>query len=278
MKSPRNGNVALLVSASLLLFVLALASLWKLASLSQENAEGEPLVVYCAAGIRPAVEPILQRYAEEHGQLAILQVGPSGGLESQIRLSGQGDLFIPAAMDPYLSRLERERYVTHVVPIARMKLVIAQSIYSSTLLRTIEAIDSLPYGLCNEQAAAGYWTKRALGDNWEHVRSEARASFATVTELAEALRSGGQLQAAIMWDATAQQFGLPFVVVPELKSATAEVGVGVLASSKNPKGAAHLAAFLANPLHGGLLFSEQHYTPIGPESLQNEPLRATIKP
>ena len=66
-------------------------------------AEAKPLLVYCAVSVQPAVRPIAEAYERETGTPVELQTGSSGALETQIRLSKKGDLFIPAAESPYLN-------------------------------------------------------------------------------------------------------------------------------------------------------------------------------
>lgn len=206
-------------------------------------------VVYGAAAVRPVVEPLLKRYEAECGVAAALQVGPSGALEAQIRLSQRGDLFVPAAGDPFLDRLEAAGLVRERTRLARMRLVIALAPDVETRPDTLSALigSGLPYGVCNRQAAAGQKTREAArrAGLWTELNRNAVASLPTVTELAAAVRDGGRLRAGLVWRVTAQQFGLTVLNTPELTDAVSEVEVGVLSTTKDQAAATRLARFLA---------------------------------
>ncbi|MEQ8848850.1 MAG: substrate-binding domain-containing protein [Botrimarina sp.] len=242
----------------------------------------KPLVVYCAAGLRTAVEQVLARYEADRGETTALQLGPSGALEAQIRLSGKGDLYLPAAAEPFLSRLQSDGLVGDVLPIARMRLVLAYSPRVAERPRSIsELLDSsLDVGVCNVQAAAGLKTKEALAavGLWDRLERSATASLPTVTELAEAVRDGGRLEAGIVWDTTARQFGLPLVEPPELAEAHAIVGVGVLSSSSDPSAAQRLARYLAAPDGGRPMFAEHGFAGLRPRREEATPARASLHP
>ncbi|TWT97952.1 putative binding protein precursor [Botrimarina colliarenosi] len=225
------------------------------------------LVVYCAAGARPAVEAIAQSYHGETGVHVTLQFGPSGGLETQIRLSDRGDLFLPAAESPYLDRTRADGTVSTVTPLAQQRLVIGLAPRSAAKIGSLaELIDSgLAYGLCNEQAAAGYYARRSLEPLglWKATAEASTATLPTVTELAEAVRYGGRLEAAIVWDATAIEFGLRSIDVPELSGAIAKISVGVLRSARDRVAAERFVAYLAAIDRGQATFIAHHYAGVG---------------
>src|SRR5215203_6107104 len=66
----------------------------------QEQA-AEPLVVYCAAGIRVPVEAVAREYEAAYGVPVQLQYGGSQTLLAGIEVSRRGDLYVPAD-DSYL--------------------------------------------------------------------------------------------------------------------------------------------------------------------------------
>ncbi|QDT68965.1 Putative binding protein precursor [Planctomycetes bacterium MalM25] len=252
------------MAVSLLALALAGAGLWWLTRTRAKTADaGAELVVYCAAGVSPAVAPILKQFRAERRGKARLQVGPSGVLETQLRLANEGDLFIPAAADPYLLRLRESGKVSEIVPVARMRLVLACSPYGSLGVGSLpELIESgVSYGLCNVQAAAGQRTRESLEAHglWDTASRAATASFSTVTELAEAVRNGGRLRAGIVWSTTARQFGLRAIDLPELEGSEAVIGAGVLASSGHAAAARRLARYLVAPDGGRTILLRQGY-------------------
>lgn len=258
------GSVAAPAVASVAALALACAGLWWLTRWGGVSQSGDAeIVVYCAAGVRSAVEPILERYESENPVRTRLQVGPSGGLEAQLRLTGAGDLFIPAATDPFLLRLQSEGRVREVIPLAEMRLVLACPEGADPEVRSLrELIDAgEPFGVCNVQAAAGLRTRQTLErvGLWSEVSEKATASLLTVTELAEAVRDGGRLRAGIVWNTTAKQFRLRALETPELKGSAASVGVGLLASCRDPTAARRLARYFASTDGGRAILAEQGY-------------------
>lgn len=241
----RPARLAGAVAISLLALAAALAGL---AWLSGTTDTPRGPVVYCAAAVRPAIEPLLKAYHAERGLAALLRVGPSGALEAQIRLSERGDLFIPAAADPFLERLNAEGLVNERMPLARLRLVLALAPEVDERPESLrELIDfGVPYGVCNEQAAAGQKAREAAtaAGLWEQLNRGATASLPTVTELAAAVRDGGRLQAGLVWRVTAEQFELTVVETPELIDAVGQIEIGVLRSSEDPTAAVELARFL----------------------------------
>ena len=267
MRSCTNSKRGQITAPVIVSFVLIAVSIVAIRWISRPTGapsklNGE-LIVYCAAGIRPAVEPILQEYESEYGAKTSLQLGPSGGLEAQIRLSDRGDLFVPAAVDPFLKRLRADSLVDEILPVAELRLVIAVSPNAEKIPASLaELMDGgFSFGLCNEQAAAGQRTKKALArvGLWDRVFSAAKATLPTVTELAEAIRDGGKLDAGITWSTTAKQFELQHVEVPELAHSRATVGVGVLGTTHDPTAALRLARYLAAKDRGQLFFQQHHY-------------------
>lgn len=240
---PWRSHPHLLIPVSLAVLLLGIAVLRQL---DRQQSAGigrgvggdaePPLVIYCASGLRPAVEPLSQLYIQDSGRQVILQYGPSGALEAQAQLSERGDLFIPAASDPYLSRARKSGLVTRMVPIAQMHLVIAWNASQDFGGETCQdlIVSDLSFGLANAQAAVGFHTKRALqaAQLWESATQEARVFLPTVNELAEAIRQGDQVQAGIVWDATAKQYGLQFIETPELSQTTQTVAIGILSSNQ----------------------------------------------
>lgn len=264
-QAERRGSTAAPLVYSLVALTLSVVCLWWLTLPMAATRAGEAeLTLYAASAVSPALEPILEKFTAEQGVRTSMQVGPSGGLETQIRLSGVGDLYIPAATDPFLSRLAQEGIVTRVVPLARLQLVLAYRSDSPLKTTTLQELvdEGVSFGLCNEQAAAGQRTRAVLESQglWEEVSRSATASMMTVAELASAVRDGGRLRAGIVWNTTAKQFGLQMIEPPELAEATASIGVGVLATSKNPGLAERLASYLAAPHGGKDLLIERGYS------------------
>ena len=79
-----------------LLAMAALACLLWATSRPPGSTSSRPLLVYCAAGLKGPVEAAAKAYEKETGTAVQLQFGGSGTLLSNLRVSGQGDVFVAA--------------------------------------------------------------------------------------------------------------------------------------------------------------------------------------
>ena len=84
----------------------------------------KPLVVYCAAGIRPPVEAAARDYQQAYGVEVQLQYGGSQTLLANIEASKRGDLYLPGD-DSYLQMARDKSLVQETLPLARMTPVLA---------------------------------------------------------------------------------------------------------------------------------------------------------
>lgn len=242
--------------------VLIAATGWAILSLRQETVD-EPLLVYCAVSVRPAIEAILAEIDERDRPAVVLQFGASGGLETQARLSGQGDLFIPAATEPFLIRAKQDGLVTSILPLAEMQLVLASEPEAPSIASLAELLASgKPFAIANVEAAAGHYAEQAFSAAMlnDRLRDSRRVQLPTVTEVAEAVRSSGQVRYGIVWEATARQWGLTYVVPPELVDARAAIGIGVLAGSRRSEAAQRLAEQLTSPAISERVLKQLHYS------------------
>jgi molybdate transport system substrate-binding protein len=221
-------------------------------------------MVYCAVSVQPALRPIAEAFQRETGAVVDVQTGSSGALETQIRLSGKGDLFIPAAQSPYLDRCQADGTVTDVVPLAEFRLVLA---LHPTIARddiTLKDLlqGQLRYAIANDEAAAGWVTRQVLEPLgvWPQICEHAKAFLPTVTGVAQAVQQGVAVDCGFVWETTAQQFALPTVDLPELAEGRAVVAVGVLSSTRDAGAAQEFADYLAAQEHGQAEFRRLGYT------------------
>jgi molybdate transport system substrate-binding protein len=59
----------------------------------------KPIVVFAGSASQPPLEEAAKAFEEKTGTPVILHIGGSGAMLSQIRLTGQGDLYIPGSPD-----------------------------------------------------------------------------------------------------------------------------------------------------------------------------------
>ena len=260
----RKGGAANLAIGSLVVVAVLVGLLFALSRSTRPVIEKQPLLVYCAAGIKLPVELAAQQYEMEFGVPIRLQYGPSGGLESQIEVHPKGDLFIPAAIDPFLLRGRKKKLVAEIIPLARFSLVLAVRPGNPKNIHSLDDLlrDDVNYVLANKAAAVAKKTENILKrtGKWEQIHRGAKVFKPTVTEVALDVKEGSNIDAGFVWNSTAKQFGLDVVAIPELvEGASSNIAAGVLTASTNPTAALHFARYLAAPEKGGPAFTKHHY-------------------
>ncbi len=250
-----NGLVVWVGASAVVLCLLG----WMLYSMADRGTsasdsgkdDARQLSVYCAAGIRPAMEPIAKQYEKEYGVRIDLQYGGSETLLEQLGIANVGDLYL-AADDSYIKTARERKLVKEEIPLAKMRPVI---LVPKDNPKKIEGIDDLlrddvRTALGNpDQAAIGRKTRKVLkaSGHWakleKHVTNKGGVFLPTVPEVANAVKVGS-VDAAIVWDATAAQYpSLRAIRTKELDAGTGNITIGVLASSENPTAALRFARY-----------------------------------
>jgi molybdate transport system substrate-binding protein len=94
------------------------------ASQEGETPQSKELFVYCAAGMRYAMEKVRAQYEEEMGVLVRLQYGGSNTLLNQLEVNQTGDLYL-AGDESYIRLAQEKGLAVEAIPMALMKPVIA---------------------------------------------------------------------------------------------------------------------------------------------------------
>ncbi|MFV2067396.1 MAG: substrate-binding domain-containing protein [Pirellulales bacterium] len=271
----RSANTTLLITGSVVVLVLIALLLTRLGRSRHDIAREKPLIVFCAAGIRPPVEELARQYQEEMGVPIQLQYGPSGTLESKIEVNPKGDLFIPAGVDPFILRCQEKGLVAETIPLARFRLVLAVNPESAHAVGSLDDLfqKEIGFSLANEQAAVGRQTRRLLektGD-WSRVRDGAKVTKLTVNDVAQDIAMGTQVVAGFVWDSTARQFDLKIVDIPQLSDGESTITAGLLTGTADPAAALRFARYLASPEKGQPVFTRHHYQPLPGDPWAVEP-------
>ena len=236
------------------------------------------LFLYCAAGIRPAIEPIAADYQREFGTRINLQIGGSNTLLSQIEIAGTGDLYL-AADNSYIELAQERGIVAESIPLAWMRPVIAVAKGNP---KNISTIDDLLRGdvvtaLGNpDETAVGKKTRELLkaSGHWERLEQHVTQTGVTkpiVPAVANVVKLGSA-EAGIIWDATANQYDeLEIVATPELDVGRASITIGVLASASNPPAALHFARYAAARDRGLQAFASKGYDVVEGDVWQDVP-------
>jgi len=221
--------------------------------------------LYCGAGIRPPVEELAREFGERHGVTIEVDYAGSEVLLGRIKLTGQGDLYMPGdrhyieqADEAGLIAAEKTKDVCYFVPVILVSKECPHDIQSLDDLKNPE----LNIGLGDPKACAvGRKTIKLLEANGIDKDDLNVVTLAlTVNDLGNQVALGS-LDAAIVWDAVAQRFSDKTVTVkiPRAKNIISTVPIAVLKSSKHPKLAEQFVEFVASE-RGTEVFRKHHFT------------------
>ncbi len=230
------------------------------------TAVKRPLLLYCAAGIRPPVEAAAQAYQQDYGVEVQLQYGGSQTLLANIEASQRGDLYLPAD-DSYLQIARAKGLVQETLPLARMTPVLAVHKGNPKNLHSLDDLqrDGVRLAQANPEAAAiGKVTAEVLkkAGRWADVEKHILVTKPTVNDVANDVAIGA-VDAGFVWDATVHQMPkLEAIALPEFADVHAHVAVGVLTCGDQPTAALRFARYLAARDKGLPLFEQDGYEPV----------------
>jgi len=230
---------------------------------SEEDAE--QLKVYCAGGMRYAMEEIAKEYEKEYGVSVQLDYAGSGALLSKIQENPSGDLYL-AADASYITKARNAGLAAEAIRLARMRPVIAVARGNP---RNIQSLDDLldpeiSVVVGDPSAAIGKRTKKLLAASgqWEKLYADVEAhgvTKPTVNDVANAVLLES-IDAGIIWDSTAAQYPkLEAIRVPELDAGTVTVEICVLKSSKMPTDALRFARYVGARDRGLKTFNRKKF-------------------
>ncbi len=252
----RCGQLAL---AALLIFSLGCRA---------EESRQTRLLLYCGAGIRPAAAELAERFGRENGVLVECDYAGSEILLSRIKLSGQGDLYMPGDVH-YVEMAQQQGLVAshktacYFVPVILVPKDNPKNIRSLADLTRPE----ITVGLGDPQACAiGRKSTKILAKS-DIAEDQLNVKFRSVTvnELGNHVKLG-MLDAVIVWDAVAAYFAddTEVVPIPRPQNIISTVAVAALESSEHPELALQFLEFAASP-RGREVFQKHHYATVLPE-------------
>lgn len=260
-----NSAAKTTVVSVLAVLVLIALLVWEPADHTTQP-DAASLLVFCAAGIKPPVESLADEYREVYGVPIELQYGGSGTLLGNVKVARRGDLFL-AADESYLELARSDNVVAEVIPLANMVPVIAVRKGNPKTIQDIKDLlrSDVKVALANPDAAAiGRITRDLLSDSgdWGDLEKQTKVFKPTVSDVANDVKLG-TVDAAIVWDATVNQYPeLEAVTASELSGGVQRVSIGVLTSSEQPAAALRFARYLAARDKGLKAFSEFGFNPI----------------
>jgi molybdate transport system substrate-binding protein len=237
------------------------------------------ITVYCAAGVRLAVEEVAKQFEQELGVKVALEYASSGVLANRLKTDREGglasaDVYIPADYQ-FTNRALADGLTTEAFRVARWKVVLGVKPGLDLDLSNCDDLLSrgISFVMCDPLTGVGKKTRKMLvkSGHWTSVDSAKASSFPTVTEAALAVKENAGTQAAFIWNSTARQHGLRVVDLPELADSSADISVAVTASTENPTLALQFARYLAAPQKGGLVFARHKYISIAGDAWAERP-------
>ncbi len=233
-----------------------------------EGEGAKSLLVYCAAGMKNPVAEIAREYERQYGVKVELQFGGSGTLLGNLRVAKKGDLYL-AADTTYIDRARELGLLAETIPVAYLRPVIAVRKGNPEGITGVESLldAKIKVALGSPGAASiGRQTKNLMErlGHWEALAAAARARGVfkpTVNEVANDVKIG-TVHAAIVWDATVNQYPeLQAVPIEGAESFVLEVSIGVLKSTKTPTDALRFARYLAARDKGLKVFERMGFPP-----------------
>ncbi len=231
------------------------------------RAKAGSLMLYCGAGIRPGVKPVIDAFERERGIEVEVNYAGSGTLLGQISSHQSGDLYMPGAehyvdlaIEKGLADVQTKKTVSYFVPVVFVQKGNPKGIKSLQDLSR----KGLRLGLGDPRACAvGKRTLRILQKNhipYADVEPNVVYQSGTVNELGVAVKMGS-VDAVIMWDANARNF-LEYgdiVPIPPERNIPSTIPIVRLSFSRHPERAAEFIEFVTSE-RARAIFGEQGYT------------------
>jgi len=229
-----------------------------------DRAGDAPLIVYCAAGLRPPMVAMAEQFQRETGIRMEINYGGSNLMLSQLKLARRGDLFIPGDLF-YMEEAEKENLVDHVQMLARFAPVILVRKGNPRNIASLADLTrpGLRLAIGDERAPAigpisrELFTRQAL--SWDAVQRNTVFSGVTVHELADSVRLGHS-DASLVWRPVALLYleTCDIIAIPEEQNIVAEIAAGVLRVSCDADAARAFVAWAAGP-EGRAIFARHGF-------------------
>jgi molybdenum ABC transporter molybdate-binding protein len=267
--------VALIGSALGLVVMFGLLARNNAPSNSIDTESVHPVTLFCAASNRAVIDQILEEYRQESGREVVVQYGASQTLLTQFEVTEAADLFLPAD-DSYLSMATDKDLVSEILPIARMRLVVAVVKGNPKKIASFDDLlrDDVRLVQANADAAAvGKLTRETLTESghWDRLDKSTIAYRGTVTEAATDVVVGAA-DAAIVYDAVLYPYqNLESVQIHELEAAGSDVAVGVAKNTGDSRAAFHLARYITARDRGLKHYAAQGFQVSGGDLWEDQP-------
>ncbi len=233
---------------------------------------GDELFLYCGAGLRPAVEEIVEMFIEETAIAVRVDYNASSLLLGRIQVSRSGDLFIPGDQY-YIERAAAEGLIEGSWPVAEFVPVIMVAKGNPRDIRGVDDLlkEGVRLGLADARTAAiGRIARMIFAKNHiseQEIERNLVFESVTVPELATNLELG-HLDAAIVWRPVAARASqAEYVEIPLESNLTAPVPVAILSFSERQGKARQFVEFIRSET-SMTVFQRHLYDPPSPNPRQ----------
>lgn len=225
---------------------------------------GQPLRLYCGAGLRPAIADVVEAFRKETGVEVECDYAGSGMHISRLRLDRKGDLFMPGDVW-YVEQLEKEGLVESKTMVSYFVPVILVRKGNPKGIRTLEdlARPRVRLGLGDaERCQIGRLSQRIFQKN--NINADALTrnlvyASHTVNMLGVQIEME-RVDAVIVWDAIAAYYAeeADVVPIPLEQNEISHVAIAVLKSSRQKAVAYQFVDYVVSD-EGKAIFAEHHY-------------------
>ena len=257
----------------LIRILFGLAVVFGLSGCGGDRDSSEPLVIYCAAGMKKPMDAIAKAYEEEYGVEFEIQYAGSGALMTMFQAANRGDIYL-AADSSYTNEAKEKGLVKETMGVGFMTAGFGVPTGNPKNIGSLA--DLKKEGIRSaigdpETASIGRFTKKVLSKNnaWEGY--EPTAMTPTVNELANQVKLGA-VDVAILWDAIARQYEeVDFVNIPEFDQEKKDITVAILTKSERPTEALKFCRYLTARDKGLKQFKADGYEVIEGDEWVEEP-------
>ncbi|MBE0507985.1 MAG: molybdate ABC transporter substrate-binding protein [Marinospirillum sp.] len=213
----------------------------------------ETLVVYSGAGLRPAVQPLLDAFEQQTGTQVRVEYAGMGQLMARYETTGRGDVFI-SGTHFYTDRLQAAGKMTEAHDLGYHTAVIGVHPSRAADIRHFDdlARPGVRLALGDPQSMALGRTAEAILDAsklGDAIRANVVVRGTTVQQLA-LYAAQGEVDAALIGRTAALQQGekLRMVDIPLSIYEPERITLGALVSSQQPALAQQLIDFIRSPI------------------------------
>lgn len=253
--------------------VAGMVLLAALAGCGRQQEESPRLRMYAGAGLRPALEQVVDAYEQQTGTVVEVDYAGSGIAMSRAKLDPKADLFLPGDVS-YVRPLEKTGLIEEITDVTWFVPVMIVARGNPKNVQSVAdfARPDVRVGLGNPDVPrVGKVAEKILaryGQNTDALAENGRVMQSmTVNELGVWVKTG-RVDAAIVWDAIAANHAdaTDVVRIPPEKNVISTVAVGRMSTAVDPARARGFVEFVTGPT-AREIFREKGYRVEAPEGV-----------